>query len=127
LLVDWILALGKGKSFRQTESKAKEATHSVPFGHHSLLFKTSKFSSIVDRCQQFPQQQHGHANKDNGCNDTENDAEKENLRRTFGILLRSHSKCDGSVLLDGFAVNELVTTIVFVVERAEMFIAFLVI
>lgn len=101
LFVDWILAR-------------------IPFGHHSLLFKSRKLTTIMNGREKFPKQQHCQSNEDNCCDHSKNNSKKENFRWTFRMLLSTNMDCDGSIGCDGLIVHELITTIVFIVEGTEM-------
>lgn len=117
----------KKQEIEKSLEKKMKLTHSIPFCHHSLFLEARKLSTIVNRRQKLPKKQHRHTDQHDRGNDSKDNAQKENFRRTFGSFLRSHTQRDGSVLLNSFAVHKLITAIVFIVERAEMFIVFFVV
>lgn len=67
----------------------------VPFGIHFLLFKFSKFPSVMNDHQELPNQQQCKANKNNASHHT---SDNWNDVRTSGALWSLHDVHDGLVV-----------------------------
>lgn len=86
----------------------------VPFGHLAFLLEARELSSIMNDGEQFPQEQQGEPDGNDGTDNTQDDAQNvEDGRALFRLL-----DADNEFVLVIVAVNKRHTAVVIIVKPA---------